>query len=313
MRQSRIEKGVTVAGAIDVSSQVRAALDAGRPVVALESSIVAQGFPRPQNREVGLGMLAAVRDGGAVPAMTAVIDGRIKLGLTDAELDRLAVEDSIKCSARDLGMAVASRAVGATTVAATLRIAVTAGVRVFATGGIGGVHPGTEIPDVSADLPELGRCPVAVVCSGAKSVLDLPATLECLETEGVPVIGVGCDELPAFHTRSSGLTLKYRMDDIDALARAAAAHWSLPGAGAILVCNPPPADAALDREELDGQVADALAQANRDGIRGDAVTPYVLAALNRLSDGRTLKVNHALAVSNAALGARLAVAMTRLG
>ncbi len=313
MRQSSIEKGVTVAvtgdGSIDVSTDVRAALDAGRPVVALESSIVAQGFPQPQNREVGLGMLAAVRDGGAVPAMTAVIDGRIKLGLDETALDRLAFEDSIKCSAQDLGMAMASGVTGATTVAATLRIAATAGVRVFATGGIGGVHPGTGAPDISADLPELGRCPVAVICSGAKSVLDLPATLERLETEGVPVIGVGCDELPAFHTRSSGLALKYRMDDMGELARAATAHWSLPGAGAVLVCNPPPADAALDREELDGLVAEALAEAGRDGIRGDAVTPYVLAALNRLSNGRTLKVNHALAVGNAALGARLAVAM----
>ena len=302
MRRSGIEKGVSVVatgnGSIEVSQEVRAALDGGRPVVALESSIVAQGFPQPQNREVGLGMLSAVRDGGAVPAMTAVIDGRIKLGLDDAGLDRLAFEHSIKCSARDLGPAMASGATGATTVAATLRIAATAGVRVFATGGIGGVHPGAGGSDISADLPELGRCPVAVVCSGAKSVLDLPATLERLETEGVPVIGVGCDELPAFHTRSSGLALKYRMDDMGELARAAAAHWSLPGA-----------DAALDREELDGLVADALAEASRAGIRGDAVTPYVLAALNRLSDGRTLNVNHALAVSNAALGARLAVAM----
>ena len=144
-------------------------------------------------------------------------------------------------------------------------------------------------------------------------MLDLPATLERLETEGVPVIGVGCDELPAFHTRDSGLSLKYRMDDMDELARAAAAHWSLPGAGAVLVCNPPPAEAALDRQEVEGLVAEALAEASRDDIRGDAVTPYVLAALNRLSDGRTLTVNHALAVSNAALGARLAVAMAATG
>lgn len=296
-------------GAIDVSPEVRAALDAGRPVVALESSIVAQGFPRPRNREVGRAMSAAVRDGGAVPAMTAVIDGRIRLGLDDAGLDRLASTDSIKCSARDLGMAMASGATGATTVAATLRIAAMAGVRVFATGGIGGVHPGGGAADVSADLPELGRCPVAVVCSGAKSVLDLPATLERLETEGVPVVGVGCDELPAFHTRESGLALKYRMDDVGELARAVAAHWSLPGAGAVLVCNPPPADTAMARAELDGLVGQALAEADRDGVRGDAVTPFVLAALNRLSAGRTLEVNHALAVSNAALAARLAGAM----
>ena len=158
---------VTGNGSIDVSEEVGAALAGGRPVVALESSIVAQGFPKPQNREVGRGMLTAVRDGGAVPAMTAVIDGRIKLGLDDAGLDRLAFEDSMKCSARDLGMAMASGATGATTVAATLRIAAAAGIRVFATGGIGGVHPGAGTPDISADLPELGRCPVAVVCSGA--------------------------------------------------------------------------------------------------------------------------------------------------
>lgn len=292
-----------------IAAEVRDALADGRPVVALESSIVAQGFPKPQNREVGAAMLAAVHEGGAVPAMTAVIDGRIRVGLDDAGLDRLASEDGIKCSARDLGPALASGALGATTVAATLRIAMVAGIRVFATGGIGGVHPGTGMTDVSADLPELGRCPVAVVCSGAKSILDLPATLERLETESVPVIGVGCDSFPAFHCRDSGLALKYRMDDIDELAGAVVAHWSLPGAGAVLVCNPAPADVALDRGELDDLVAAALAEARDNGVRGDAVTPYMLAALNRLSDGRTLRVNHALAISNAALGAKLSKAI----
>lgn len=289
---------------IVIAADVRDALAAGRPVVALESSIVAHGFPAPENRRLADALHAAVREAGATPAMAAVIDGEIRLGLDEAALDRLAGGGAAKCSARDLAFC---RGNGGTTVAATARIAAAAGVRVFATGGIGGVHRGAL--DVSADLPELARASVAVVSSGAKSILDLPATLEALDALGVPVVGFRCGEFPAFHTAESGLPLKHRFDDEAALAAALRRHWALPGAGGVLVCNPPPAEAAMARDEVEALVAQALAEAA--AAKGDAATPAALRALDRLSGGRTTAVNRALALANARLGARLACALAQ--
>jgi pseudouridine-5'-phosphate glycosidase len=285
---------------------------AGRPVVALESSIIAHGFPRPDNRALADELAAAVRTAGAVPAMIAVLDGRIRVGLDGAALDHLAGRDVAKASARDLGPLIAAGASAGTTVAATARIAALAGIKVFATGGIGGVHrrlPGdTAPPDISADLGELGRTPIAVVSAGAKSILDLPATVEMLETLGVGVIGYGTPDFPAFHSRGSGIGLAHQTGRIEQLASAVRAHLELAGS-AILVCNPPPADVAIPWPELAAWVDAGLQEALRDGVTGQRVTPFLLKALDRLSGGRSRTVNRALALSNAALGARLAAAL----
>ena len=293
---------------IRIGDEVAQALVEGRAVVALETSIVAQGFPRPDNLAVGREMAAAARAGGTVPALVAVVDGRVRVGLDDDTLVRIATEDCAKCSARDLAAVVMSGGLGATTVAATTRIAAEAGIAVFATGGIGGVHPGDGPPDVSADLMELSRRPVAVVCSGAKSILDLAATLEALETLGVPVVGHRTDRFPAFHSIDSGLAVPRRCEDPAGIAALARAHWAL-GGGGLLVCEPPPRDLAIPSAALRGWLAEARAEAAAAGIAGPALTPFLLAALNRLSGGRTLAVNRALAIANAALGARLAVAL----
>ena len=293
-----------------IDDEVRAALEDGAPLVALESSIVAHGFPAPENLRVGHEMVAAVRAGGALPAQVAVLDGVVKVGLDDDDLERLATQPALKCSSRDLAYAVSARRLGATTVAATARIAALAGLRVFATGGIGGVHRGQDALDVSADLLELSRSPVAVISSGAKSILDLPATLEALEALGVPVIGYGCRAFPAFHAVDSGLALAQQVDDATALARLMAAHWSLVPEGGLLICHPPPADTAMARHELEALVARALADAQ--GVHGPALTPFLLQRLNDLSGGRTLRINHALAVANAGAGARIACAYADL-
>jgi len=291
--------------AVVIAEEVRDALRSGRPVVALESSIVAHGFPPPVNRGLADALHEAARGEGALPAMAAVIDGAVRLGLDAAALDRLCAGGAMKCSARDLAFC---RGDGGTTVAATARIAAAAGVRVFATGGIGGVHRGAVL-DVSADLLEIARAPVAIVTSGAKSILDLPATLETLDALGVPVLGFRCAVFPSFHAADSGLPLKHRFEDEMELARALKAHWAMPGAGGALVCNPPPAEAAMSRDEVERLVGLALAEAA--SVRGDQATPAALAALDRLSEGRTTVVNRALALANARLGARLANALAR--
>lgn len=295
-----------------LAEDVRAALADGSPVLALESSIIAQGFPRPDNLSLGRETLAAVRQAGVVPAQVALLDGRVRLGLGDAELERLATGDSVKCSTRDIGYLLARRLTGATTVAATARIAALAGIAVFATGGIGGIHPGTGGFDVSADLLELSRSRVAVVCSGAKSILDLAATLEALESLGVPVIGVGSDRFPAFHAADSGLPLDRRIDRPDDLAAVMAAHWAVVDGG-ILVCQPPPAEAALDEATLDALVSRARAEAEAAHVGGPALTPFLLERLNVLSGGRCLAANRALALANARLGASLAIAWAGRG
>jgi pseudouridine-5'-phosphate glycosidase len=295
-----------------ISPEVAAALASGSPVVALESSLVAQGLPAPHNLETARAAEEAVRAAGATPATTAVDAGRLVVGADAALLERLADPASAarKAGARDLGPLLASGALASTTVSATLRIARLAGIRLFATGGIGGVHRDAATSfDVSSDIDELAATPVAVVCSGAKSILDLPATLELLETRRVPVVGIGTDELPAFYATTSGLRLAHRVDGADAAARAVAAHLALPGSGAMLLVQPPPADVALRADEVEAWIATALDDAASRGVSGGAVTPHVLRAVAEASGGRTLRANIGLIVNNARTAAAIAVAL----
>jgi pseudouridine-5'-phosphate glycosidase len=299
--------------ALLLSDEVRTALEAGRPVVALESSLIAQGLPVPHNLETALAAEAAVREAGAVPATTAVEGGRLIVGADRALLERLADPDRTvaKAASRDLGPLLASRALASTTVSATMRLAAMAGIGIFATGGIGGVHRGAAISfDVSSDIDELAATPVAVVCAGAKSILDLPATLELLETRRVPVIGYGVDELPAFYATSSGLRVPHRVDGPGAAAAAIVNHRQLPGAGGILIVQPPPPDLAIPAEELGAWIADALADAEARGIRGGAVTPHLLGHVAAASGGRTLRVNIGLIVANARTAGQIASVLT---
>jgi pseudouridine-5'-phosphate glycosidase len=298
---------------LTIADEVGEALDAGRGVVALESSLIAQGLPVPHNLETALAAEAAVRAAGSIPATVAVEDGRIVVGAGRALLERLAdPERSVaKGASRDLGPLLAGRALASTTVSATMRAAHLAGITTFATGGIGGVHRGAaESFDVSSDIDELAATPVAVVCSGAKSILDLPATLELLETRRVPVVGYGTDQLPAFYSTTSGLRLPHRVDGPIAAAAAIAAHRSIPGAGGILIVQPPPAELAIDRDEVEAWIDAATADAERQGIRAGALTPYLLAALARASGGSTLGVNIGLIVANARTAGEIAAALT---
>ena len=297
-----------------IADDLRAALAAKRPVVALESSLIAHGFPRPDNLALGREIEAAVRANGAEPATIAIVEGKVCVGLTDDELRLIAEDQGVhKCSARDLAYLTAHGLNGGTTVAATARICAAIGLPVFATGGIGGVHRGAEAShDVSADLVELGRSRVAVVCAGAKVLLDLPATLEVLETQSVPVIGFNCDQFPAFYTAASGLPLAHRVDSMARLAEVVRMHEQMAAPSAIIVCNPPPPEHAFDAEELEGLVSQALVEADSQAITGAKVTPFVLAALARLSGGRTRDCNRALILSNARVAADLAVALAAL-
>lgn len=294
---------------IRLTGPVAAAVAAGTPVVALESSVLAQGLPIPANRAAAEQMMAAVESAGAVPAVSAVVSGTPTLGLEDEELERFLRRDGVrKVSARDLAPAMAQSADGATTVAASLALATAAGIPVFATGGIGGVHRDAPF-DESADLAELARSPVVTVCAGAKSILDLAATLERLESLGVPVIGYGTDRLPGFFTTDTGLPLAWRVDSAEEIADIAAHHAALGRREAILVVQPPPAGVALDRAVVDDAVVGALADARRAGIAGPAVTPFLLAAVERATGGRSLEVNLALLEANARLAGAIAAAM----
>jgi pseudouridine-5'-phosphate glycosidase len=288
---------------------VGAALDRGAPVVALESSVLAQGLLPPFNREAAEGMTRAVTGAGAVPVMTAVVRGEPTFGLEPEELERfLARTDIRKLSARDLAMAVADRADGATTVAGTLALCALGGIDVFATGGIGGVH--REAPfDESADLVELARTQAIVVCAGAKSILDLPGTMERLETLGVPVVGYRTRELPGFFTTSTGLPLAAWADDVGMLAAVWRAHLALGRPGAMLVVQPPPAEFALPPELVEDATAAALTHAATLGVRGAAVTPFLLSEVQRRTDGASVRANLALLSSNAALAGAIAVAL----
>jgi len=287
---------------LDLSDEVRTALEEGRPVVALETTLVAHGFPAPTGVEVGLASERAVREAGAVPATTGVLDGRIRVGLGEEELARF-TPDARKVGPRDLAACVVSGEVGATTVGGLLAVARAVGIRFLGTGGIGGVHRGYPTPpDVSADVVALVSAPVLVVCSGAKSLLDVPATLEYLETLGIPVLGYRTDTLPLFYSAEGGPPVPHRVDEPAAAARVAAAHWELGGCGLVLPSPPPE---SLDVEEL---IEQAVAEAVRRGIAGQAVTPFVLSTLHERSGGRTLQVNRALIAANARLAAEVAVA-----
>jgi len=296
-----------------IADEVRDALEAGRAVVALESSLIAQGLPVPHNLETALAAEAAVRESGAVPATTAIDAGRLVVGADRALLERLADphEDIAKAGSRDLGPLLAARRLASTTVSATMRLAHMAGIAVVATGGIGGVHRGAMWSfDVSSDIDELAATPVAVVSSGAKSILDLPATLEMLETRRVPVVGYGVDEMPGFYSIGSGLRLTHRVEGAVEAAEAIRAHRALPGAGGMLIVQPPPAQLALDSAEVDGWIADGLRDAEASDVRGGAVTPHLLGYIARASGGRALGVNVGLIVSNARTAGGIASALT---
>ena len=294
----------------DLSPEVDRALNEGRAVVALESTVIAHGLPRPQNLETALRLEQIVRALGAAAATIAILKGKLHVGLNSEQLLHIAANRQIhKISRRDLPIAIGKEWDGATTVAATAWIAHRAGLKVFATGGIGGVHRG-DLPDVSADLPELARTPIVVVCSGAKIVLDLPATREWLETHGVMVIGYGCDEMPAFYSRRSGLPVDARADSPEDVAKIARARSELGMEGAILLTVPVPAEAEVPADQLRGVLDAALFEAKRKGIGGRELTPFLLARMAEQSDGATLKANVALLENNAQVAARIALALS---
>ena len=292
---------------LSISKPVADALAASAPVVALESTVVAHGLPYPHNLETAREMMDAVRRGGAVPALIAVLDGHIRVGVDARELERIARDDRIvKASSRDVPVLVATGANGATTVAGTMLCARLAGIEVFATGGIGGVHRGAASTfDVSADLYELARTPVAVVCSGAKSILDVPATLEMLESLGVPVLGLATDRFPAFHVRDSGLPAPHPVRDASEAARVAAAVLAFERTG-LVIANPVPAADAMDRATIELLVEEAERRARASNVTGKALTPFLLDALAESSDGASLRTNRALLVDNARAAAEVA-------
>jgi pseudouridine-5'-phosphate glycosidase len=295
---------------LQIQPEVADALADGRPVVALESTIISHGMPYPRNIDMAARVEALVREHGAVPATIAVLDGCIQVGLDAEQIERLGHGAAVmKVSRRDLGYALASRCLGATTVSSTMIGAALAGIRVFVTGGIGGVHRGAEESfDISADLQELGQTAVAVVAAGAKSILDLPKTLEYLETMGVPVLGYKTDRFPAFFTRDSGLPVVARLDSAAAVVAAMAAHWGVGLRSGLLIANPVPTEFAMAGEEIDSVIATAVAEARSQGVRGKDETPFLLKRIVELTDGRSLATNIALVENNARIGAQIAVA-----
>jgi pseudouridine-5'-phosphate glycosidase len=299
-----------------VAEPVAEALVAGRPVVALESTLIAHGLPKPDNLDVAHRIEQVVRDGGAVPATIGVLDGRVTVGLSESELERLATaEDVAKLSVRDLAVAAALGVDGATTVASTAAVAARTGIAVFATGGLGGVHrpgpDGTPSYDESADLTVLADCPIAVVCAGVKSILDVPATLERLETLSVPVLGYRTDRFPGFYLTDSGHGLDWRVESPEQVAAVVAARLTAgPLGGAVVVAQPLPTEDQLDPEVHDRVLAEALEGLAKDGVTGKAVTPYLLAHFHEATGGRSLEVNTAVILRNAALAAEIAVALS---
>ncbi|KJV09414.1 pseudouridine-5'-phosphate glycosidase [Elstera litoralis] len=297
--------------AVRLLPEVADALAEGRPVVALESTIIAHGMPYPQNVETARRVEGLIRAGGAVPATIAVVDGAIQVGLDADLLERLGTADTVaKLSRRDLPMAIATKRLGATTVATTMIGASLAGISIFVTGGIGGVHRGAEQSfDISADLTELSRTNVGVVCAGAKSILDLPKTLETLETLGVPVIGYQTDRFPPFYARTSDLPVDHRAESAAEIAAILAAKWALGLDGGAVIANPAPAETALPADEIETYIAQAIAEARAQGVRGKAETPFLLKRITELTGGRSLAANIALVENNAHLGAAIAVAL----
>ena len=301
---------------LEIREEVRTALASGKPVVALESTVIAHGLPRPQSIETARAMETTVRESGAIPATIGILDGRIVVGLVGAEIARLAgAKDVVKVSRADLAAVIASERTGATTVAGTMIVAAMAGIQTFATGGIGGVHRGGETSlDISADLTELARTQVAVVCAGAKAILDLPRTLEVLETLGVPVVGFGTQEFPAFYCRESGLPLLHSVATPEEAAEIMGTQWGVNSGqmGGILFVSPPPEESALPKEEVEIFIEKAITAANKQGIKGKIATPFLLQEVTRLSEGKTLKANVDLLISNARLAGRIAAAHARL-
>ena len=298
---------------LSISTEVQKALDEGRPIVALESTIISHGMPYPQNVETALKVEHTIREGGAVPATIAIIKGKLKAGCTPDEIEYLGRKGQAvtKASRRDLPVLIANGEDGATTVATTMIIAAMAGIRVFATGGIGGVHRGAEkTMDISADLEELAMTPVMVICAGAKSILDLGLTLEYLETKGVPVIGYGTEELPAFYTRHSGFKVDYRIDTPEHLAAVFRTKLELGMRGGMLVTNPIPEEYSMPADVINHAIDEAIDEANHLGIRGKETTPFLLAKVKELTGGDSLESNIQLVLNNARLAARTAAALT---
>lgn len=299
---------------LEISPEIKYALADGQPVVALESTIITHGMPYPQNLETALAVEQVVRDNGAVPATIAVMGGKCHVGVAGETLEQLAKTglEAAKASRRDLAAILVKGLTAGTTVATTMQIAAMAGIKVFATGGIGGVHRGAETTfDISADLTELSQTPVAVVCAGAKSILDIGKTLEVLESNGVPVIGYGTDAFPAFFARESGYGVDYRLDTADEVAALIAAQAKLEMKGGVLVANPIPEDDALDAAEIDGRIAAAIADAEAEGITRKDLTPYLLNRIFQLTDGKSLTANIALVKNNAVVAAQIAAALVR--
>lgn len=299
---------------LDITPEIEAAIAAGKPVVALESTILSHGMPYPQNLGFAARVEKVVRDEGAVPATLAIIDGRMKVGLTAPELERMCRAEGVaKVSRRDLPILLAEQGTGATTVASTMIIAALAGIRIFATGGIGGVHRGAQqTMDISADLQELAHTPVAVVCAGAKMILDIGLTLEYLETMGVPVLGLDTDDFPSFYCRRSGFGVDYNAKTPADAARIAKVKWDLGLAGGLLIGNPVPEEYAMDFDEMSAVIDRALAAAQEAGVRGKDTTPFLLAHIVEYTGGRSLATNIELACHNAQQAARIAVEYAKL-
>ncbi|MCB2290120.1 pseudouridine-5'-phosphate glycosidase [Clostridium sp. CS001] len=300
---------------LDINPEVAKALHEGKAVVALESTIISHGMPYPRNVETALKVEEIIRENGAVPATIAILNGRLKVGLTREEIEVLGSgKNIIKTSRRDIPFIIANKADGATTVASTMIIAALAGVKVFATGGIGGVHRGAqETFDISADLQELAHTNVAVICAGAKSILDIGLTLEYLETQGVPVVGFGTDELPAFYTRKSGFGVDYRVDSADVLARALKAKWDLGLDGGVVIANPIPEQYEMDYDAITNAIQDALKELKEKGIKGKESTPFLLGKVKEITGGASLDSNIELVYNNAKIGAQVAVELAKLG
>ena len=299
---------------LSIAPEIQDALEHHLPIVALESTIISHGMPHPQNLEMARDVEALVRENGAVPATIAVMDGKIRVGLSAAQLERLATESGVlKVSRRDLGFALAQGRTGATTVAATLLGAHRAGIRIFATGGLGGVHRGVEHTlDISADLPELAQTPVAVVCAGVKSILDIGRTLEYLETAGVPVLGFQTEDFPAFYTRSSGLKVAHRMESAAEVAALLREHWKLGLNSGVVIANPVPLESAMPEVEISSAIESALEVVSARGITGKDITPFLLGFIVQATGGRSLETNIALVKNNAVVAARVADALSGL-
>ena len=295
---------------MDISEEIQNSIKGNGPVVALESTIISHGMPFPQNLETALEVESIIRKEGAIPATIAVVEGRIKIGLSNLELEQFAQgTKTVKVSSRDLPLVLLQKQNGGTTVAATMICARMAGISIFVTGGIGGVHRGSEkTMDISGDLMELARTNVAVVCAGIKSILDIPRTLEYLETQGVPVIGYRTDEFPAFYTTTSGYSVQSRINTAEEIARCMKVKWELGLEGGMVIANPVLREDAMDEEVIEEAITKSLKEASEKGIDGKAVTPFLLERISQLTDGESLKTNIALVCNNALVGAKIASA-----